>query len=101
MVLFPGARLPFVVGRRSSIRTLELAVKVGDHLVLLTQRDSTEDSPEQAGIFEIGTLAQVEAIKRRLPNTQALVLPNCRHSPHRDQPKAVLETVSEFVRNLS
>lgn len=49
---------------------------------------------------EYGTLAQVKAIQRRLPNTQTLILPKCGHSPHRDQPKPVLETISDFVHTL-
>jgi hypothetical protein len=40
MVLFPGARVPFVVGRSASVRTLELAIKAGDHLLMLTQKDA-------------------------------------------------------------
>jgi pimeloyl-ACP methyl ester carboxylesterase len=50
---------------------------------------------------EYGTLAQIEAIKRRVPNTQSLVLRDCGHSPHRDQPAATLETMARFVRKLS
>jgi pimeloyl-ACP methyl ester carboxylesterase len=50
---------------------------------------------------EYGTLAQVEAIRRRLPNTQSLILPDCAHSPHRDQPKAAMEAMTQFVRRLS
>lgn len=46
---------------------------------------------------EYGTLAQVAAIKRRLPKTQTLVLPNCGHSPHRDQCTTTLETIAQFV----
>jgi pimeloyl-ACP methyl ester carboxylesterase len=49
---------------------------------------------------EYGTLAQVRAIRRRLANTQTLVLPNCGHSPHRDQPTPTLETIAQFVRQL-
>ncbi len=62
MVLFPGARVPFVVGRKASVRTLELAVKVGDHVVLLTQRDPKEEHPDQDGLYEVGTLALVESL---------------------------------------
>jgi pimeloyl-ACP methyl ester carboxylesterase len=50
---------------------------------------------------EYGTLAQVEAIKRRLPNTVSLILPDCGHSPHRDQPTATLEAIAQFVRKLA
>ena len=49
---------------------------------------------------EYGTLAQVDAIKRRVPHAQTLVLSNCGHSPHRDQPTATLQAISQFVRKL-
>ena len=54
MVLFPGARVPFVVGRKASVRTLELAIKAGDHLVMLTQRDPKEEEPKQESLYAIG-----------------------------------------------
>jgi len=62
MVLFPGGRVPFVVGRKASVRTLELAIKAGDHLVMLTQRDPKEEEPKQESLFETGTLALVESL---------------------------------------
>ena len=45
---------------------------------------------------EYGTLEQIHGIARRLPQTQLLELPDCRHSPHRDQPDALIEAVVEF-----
>ncbi|MDE3245128.1 MAG: endopeptidase La [Acidobacteriota bacterium] len=62
MVLFPNARVPFVVGRRSSVKTLESSIKAGDHLVLLTQKDPKIEEPETEDLFEIGTLALVESL---------------------------------------
>ena len=62
MVLFPGSRLPFMVGRRASVRTMELAIKTGDHLVMLTQRDPREEEPKQESLFPMGTLALVESL---------------------------------------
>jgi pimeloyl-ACP methyl ester carboxylesterase len=50
---------------------------------------------------EYGTLAQVAAIQRRVQQTKTLVLSNCGHSPHRDQPTATLEAIAEFVGELS
>jgi pimeloyl-ACP methyl ester carboxylesterase len=50
---------------------------------------------------EYGTLAQVEAIKTRLPDTKTLVLPECGHSPHRDQPARTLAAISRFVRSVT
>jgi ATP-dependent Lon protease len=62
MVLFPGARVPFVVGRKASVRTLELAIKAGDHLMMLTQKDPKQEGPKQEDLFEVGTLALVESV---------------------------------------
>ena len=62
MVLFPGARVPFVVGRRASVRTLELSIKAGDHLLLLTQRDPKVEDPRQEHLYATGTLALVESL---------------------------------------
>jgi ATP-dependent Lon protease len=62
MVLFPGNRVPFLVGRKPSVRTLELAIKAGDHLVMLTQRDPKEDEPKQESLYLTGTLALVESL---------------------------------------
>ena len=62
MVLFPGARVPFMVGRSISVRTLELGIKVGDHLVMLTQREPKDEEPKQEALFPIGALAMVESL---------------------------------------
>jgi ATP-dependent Lon protease len=62
MVLFPGARVPFVVGRAASVKTLELAIKAGDHLLMLTQKDAKVEIPTQDDLYAIGTLALVESV---------------------------------------
>src|ERR1700732_4897882 len=49
---------------------------------------------------ENGTLAQVAAITRRLRGPQPLILPRCRHSPHRDQPNLTLDAISKFIATL-
>ena len=50
---------------------------------------------------EYGTLAQLEAITEQATGrTEQLVLPRCRHSPHRDQETAVLAGIDDFVRTL-
>jgi len=49
---------------------------------------------------EYGTLAQVQAIQRRVPAAQALILPDCRHSPHRERPDLTLTAISSFVAAL-
>ena len=49
---------------------------------------------------EYGTASHVEAIQRRVPGAQALILPRCGHSPHRDQPEITLDAISKFVASI-
>lgn len=49
---------------------------------------------------EYGTMEQVEIIARRVQHVELLKIPNCRHSPHRDQSGAVLGAVANFVRQM-
>ena len=46
---------------------------------------------------EYGTLEQIRGIGRRVPQTRLLELDDCAHSPHRDQPDALIESVVEFM----
>lgn len=46
---------------------------------------------------EYGTLEQVYGIARRLPQTRVLELPDCGHSPHRDQAHAVTQACIDFI----
>ena len=48
---------------------------------------------------EYGTLEQVRAIARRLPKTRLLVIPNCGHSPHRDQPALLATEAARFIHD--
>jgi pimeloyl-ACP methyl ester carboxylesterase len=51
---------------------------------------------------EYGTLAQIElAQAESYSPADALMLKNCRHSPHADQPEAVLRGIEEFTRRLA
>jgi len=50
---------------------------------------------------EYATIRQIEVIAERVAATTLLELPACGHSPHRDQPAAVLGAVDSFVRRLS
>jgi len=47
---------------------------------------------------EYGTLEQIRAIARRLPKTRLLIIPECGHSPHRDQPAVLSREAGRFIR---
>ena len=48
---------------------------------------------------EYGTLEQIHGIKRVLPATQLLELPDCGHAPHRDQPDALIDACVAFIHS--
>lgn len=45
-----------------------------------------------------GTMAQIEGIADRVPGTRLLKLDACGHSPHRDQPAAVIEGACRMLK---
>ncbi|HUE10109.1 MAG TPA: alpha/beta hydrolase [Steroidobacteraceae bacterium] len=49
---------------------------------------------------EYGTMEQIASIGRGVPDASLLALPACRHSPHRDQPEAVLDAAKAFIAAL-
>lgn len=45
-----------------------------------------------------GTLEQIRGIARQTPKTSLLELPDCGHSPHRDQPEKLIAAVTAFIQ---
>jgi pimeloyl-ACP methyl ester carboxylesterase len=50
---------------------------------------------------EYGTMDQIARIARAVRDVEVLELADCRHSPHRDQPEAVIEAVARFVERVA
>ncbi len=46
---------------------------------------------------EYGTMAQIDGIATRVPQAERVKIPQCGHSPHRDQPEALIQAVTAFV----
>ena len=49
---------------------------------------------------EYGSLAQIRRIQAAAAQTQLLEIAHCGHSPHKDQPVAVIEAVGRFMGNV-
>lgn len=49
---------------------------------------------------EYGSMEQIDRIGRLAPDADLVKLRDCRHSPHRDQPQAVIEAVVHFVDRI-
>jgi pimeloyl-ACP methyl ester carboxylesterase len=50
---------------------------------------------------EYGTMEQLHRIGQHVPDVELLELKDCRHSPHRDQPEAVLEAITRFIDRIT
>lgn len=46
---------------------------------------------------EYGTPNQLQAIKTALPNAETILLDDCKHAPHRDQPELTLSAIQRFL----
>jgi pimeloyl-ACP methyl ester carboxylesterase len=50
---------------------------------------------------EYGSMEQLARIGRQAADVELLILKDCRHSPHRDQPEAVMEAMTAFVDRIT
>lgn len=73
IVVFPHMIVPLFVGREKSITALEEVMGSDKKILLATQRDAGEDDPDAAGIFDIGTVANVLQLLK-LPDGTVKVL---------------------------
>lgn len=49
---------------------------------------------------EYATMTQIDRIAAQAPDVELVKLADCRHSPHKDQPAAVIAATAEFVARL-
>jgi len=74
MVVFPHMMAPFIVGRQSSVRALEVALQTpGKRLFLITQKDPKVDNPQRSDIQDMGVVARVIQ-NLKLPNGNVKVM---------------------------
>ena len=50
---------------------------------------------------EYGTMEQMRRIGAQVRDVELVELEDCRHSPHKDQPEAVLDVITRFVDRVS
>ncbi len=64
IVLYPHMVAPLVVGRKKSIAALEKAMKDRSELFLATQKDGSNEDPNQEDVYTMGTIATVMQLLR-------------------------------------
>jgi ATP-dependent Lon protease len=73
IVVFPHMIVPLFVGREKSVRALEEVMNDEKQILLLTQKNATEDDPTSDGLHTVGTLATVLQLLK-LPDQTVRVL---------------------------
>ncbi|MEC9360538.1 MAG: endopeptidase La [SAR324 cluster bacterium] len=66
-IIFPGATVPFFVGRQASMDALDRAIAGDREIFVVTQRESDVENPQESDLFRIGVLGHVLQVMR-LPN---------------------------------
>ena len=59
IVVFPGMIVPLFVGREKSVKALEEVMKDDKHILLIAQKNASQDDPGPQDIYTIGTLGTV------------------------------------------
>src|SRR5260370_40007513 len=59
IVVFPHMIVPLFVGREKSGRALEDVMKDDKQILLVTQKNASQDDPSTADIYTIGTIGTV------------------------------------------
>ncbi|OUR86415.1 endopeptidase La [Methylophaga sp. 42_8_T64] len=73
VVVYPHMVIPLFVGREKSIKALEAATDENKEILLIAQKDSTDDDPSTDDLYETGTLANILQLLK-LPDGTVKVL---------------------------
>src|SRR3972149_3592913 len=73
VVAFPYMMMPFLIGRESSVKALDMAMATRRRVFLATQHDASVDDPKPSDIYTIGTIAQIMQ-SVRMPDNNVKVI---------------------------
>ena len=92
VVVFPHVVIPLFVGREKSIRALDLAMKADKRIMLIAQKDETEEDPSIDSLYEVGGVANILQLLRLPDNTVKVLV----EGAVRARVNRYLETESHF-----
>jgi len=73
VVVYPHMVIPLFVGREKSIKALERAMADDKQVLLVAQKDASEDDPGVADLFDVGTVSSILQLLK-LPDGTVKVL---------------------------
>lgn len=107
IVVFPHMIVPLFVGREKSVRALEDVMQDDKQILLLTQKNSTQDDPTKEDLFTFGTVGTILQLLK-LPDGTVKVLVEGGHrakvvrfTENADFFQAFAEPVEEFTGDAS
>jgi len=73
-VMFPGVVLPITVGRQKSLQLVQEIYRGNRLIGTIAQKDGNIDDPEQADLYQIGTIAQILKILEMPDGTTSVII---------------------------
>ena len=73
IVVFPGMVVPLFVGREKSVKALDSVVRANNKILLVSQKNGSQDVPTIEELYRVGTVATVLQLLR-LPDGTVKVL---------------------------
>jgi ATP-dependent Lon protease len=73
-VLFPHAIMPISVGRRKTLNLLDDVVRDNKLIGVVSQRNPSEDDPDPAGMYRVGTAARILKVVKLNGNNVNLII---------------------------
>jgi len=64
LVCFPGVMLHFDVGRKKSVKALNVAMEKGQKIFLVSQKNVFDEDPSEADLYDIGCVARICQVLR-------------------------------------
>lgn len=61
-VIFPNAAVPLVIGRKKSIEAVRAAEKLGNIVLVVTQKDGGIDDPKTKDLFDVGVVCHISKV---------------------------------------
>jgi ATP-dependent Lon protease len=96
VVVYPHMVIPLFVGREKSIEALEAAMADGKEILLLAQRNASDDEPLAKDLFNIGTVASILQMLK-LPDGTVKVLVE---GDSRAKVNEILETENYYTAKI-
>jgi ATP-dependent Lon protease len=77
-VLFPNAIMPISVGRRKTLNLLDDVVGDNKLIAVVSQRNPSEDDPDPAGMYRVGSAARILKVVKLNGNNVNLIIQGIR-----------------------